>query len=182
MDSIQNTLMKPEVKILKLISTLFLWGLILTGLNGCDSDCEYDIETGDDGIAFAIIDKNSGEYLFQESNLTYHIDTFKIFDQNHVQLGEYDYGYFRDGSYGYRFSIFNIYDDTIDPDPLKQEVCKQYYLYLNYTDTDTLETCFTAKSNGCVYFDKFKVFYNGSLVFTQASEPQLVSITCEILK
>jgi hypothetical protein len=100
MDNIQNTLMKPEVKILKLISTLFLWGLILIGVDGCNVDCEYGIELRDDHFTFALVDKSTSEYLFQESNLTYHIDTFKIFDQNQVQLGEHDYSYFRDGSYG----------------------------------------------------------------------------------
>jgi len=166
----------------KILAIILIGSLISITIIGCDSTCEYDIETSDDHFIFAIVDKNTGEYLFQESKLNYNVDTFKIFDQNHVQLDEFDYDNFRYGSYGYRFSIFNIYDDTIDPNPQKHEVFKQYYLYLDYSDTDTLETCFTAKSNGCLYFDKFKVFYNGSLVFTQVSEAQLVTITCEIPK
>ena len=167
---------------LKPIGTLSICGFVLVMMYGCNWDCEHGIELRDDSFNFALLDKNTGEYLFKESKLTYHVDTFKIFDQNHVQLGEYDYDYFRDGSYGYRFSIIDIYDDTIDPDPQKQEVCKQYYLYLNYTDTDTLETCFTARRDGCLYFDRFEVFYNDALVFTENRESNIVAVSAEIPK
>ncbi len=166
---------------IKLMVTIMTGSLILTTLDGCDSDCDYDIETRDDDIAFALLDKNSGEYLFDESNQYYHIDTFKIFDQNQVQLGEYDYNYFRDGSFGYRFNIIDIYDNSIDPNPQAQEVCKKYYLYLNYTDTDTLETCFTAKRDGCLYFNRFQVSYNDSTVFAKEGS-QLLEFSFEIPK
>lgn len=159
--------MKPmNIKFSKGIGAIVMATLILMKLSGCETECAKSIEEGDEVIIFAIKDKNTGEYLFKENNQYYHIDTLKIFDQNNAQLGEYDYSYFRYGSLGYKFNINNIYESGVDPDPRKQEVCKKYYLYLAYTDTDTLETCFTGKVDECLTFDQFNVLYNDSLIFT----------------
>jgi len=166
---------------IKLFLTIVIGNSILTTLGSCDPECNYDIETRDDHVTFALVDKRTGEYLFKESNLNYHVDTFKIFNENNVPLGEYDYNYFRDGSLGYRFNIISIYNQRTDPDPVTQEVCKKYFLYLNYNDTDTLQTCFTARRDGCLYFNRFQAYYNDSLVFTKQGS-QLVQFSIVIPK
>lgn len=150
---------------------IILFTIISLGINlfSCRTGgrCEEPITVNQGAVVITFRDAVTGQYLYLRNNSFYNIDSLEIFDPAAKELHLSNIlNTEQTAPFAQYWNIsFNIYNDTTDLASFSSELCKNYFIKYNSSETDTLKICFKSRRTECGSdFESLKVFYRDSLI------------------
>lgn len=138
------------------IKCSILLSLCILSFTACER-CGKDTTAYMSGVTFKLLSKRTSQNLLDISGV-YHPDTVKIYDGE----GKVVFG----GPVGKNGRIsFSISEEGRDEAGFQGPVTKDFYLYLNHEDTDTITTIFELLKDDCgnAQYSYVKLYFNGTL-------------------
>ena len=158
---------------------LLISSVVILSSNSCrkGGPCEEPPDINVSSLVIRFIDKQTGKYLYTETNPLYNRDSLKAFDS----LGNLLVPIFAlnqiPGSLDryYVVSAGPIYNSQTDAVSFTKEICKDFIIKYKYNETDTVKVCFKSQSRKCgSVFETLKVFYKGGLIGSTTNETYLL--------
>lgn len=118
----------------------------------CNKEEPYDFKAANN-INLDIFFLGSKTYVFDIYNSNANVDSFQILD---MQGDNVPYRKLKQNLH-YSFTFDNFYNKDVDTDPFQETVCKNYLLYYNFENIDTLKMCFLGNYTDCT--SEIKDFY-----------------------
>lgn len=136
--------------------------------NACGkSPCDETSNVNSSSIVISFIDKQTGQYLYTETNPLYNIDSVKVYDKAGKQLHLLYALNPIPGSNSRYYSVAAgpVYDSQKDQNSFYQELCKDLFIRYRYDDIDTIKACFKSKELKCgSVFETIKISYRDTLI------------------
>ena len=153
-------------KVLLLVALFFSTSLLF---HSCQKggQCINPLTVDQSSMVISFIDKQTGRYLYAETNPLYPIDSLKIFNEAGIQL-QLLYALIsipNSTARYYTVAIGPVYNSQADQNSFYRELCRNFTVKYKYNETDTIKTCFKSKNKDCgSVFETFKIYYKDSLI------------------
>lgn len=136
--------------------------------NSCGKGpCTETSNVNSSSVVISFIDKQTGKYVYTETNPLFSLDSLKIFDEfgNSLPLLYAITPITGTNSRYYSVAASPIYNQQKDQNSFYTELCRTFLIRYKYNDFDTLKACFKSKQLTCgSEFESLKISYRDTLV------------------
>jgi hypothetical protein len=142
---------------------IFVSGIITYSLFSCEcqSGDYYDFVTAN-SFGFIVADEKSKQNILSIGQTNYNYDTLKVYNSDWTVASNVEPG---DGV------VYLDFIERKDKGQLALLISRNYYMYFNYLDTDTIKIDFKMRTDECdeQIVEYFRVSYNDSIYFDEST-------------
>lgn len=139
-------------------------------INSCGKGpCSETSNVSSSSVIISFIDKQTGKYVYTETNPLFSIDSLKVYDEfgNALSLLYALNTIPGTNSKYYSVAARPIYNQQKDQNSFYNELCRNFLIKYKYNDTDTLKACFKSRQVDCNSdFETLKLSYRDTLINT----------------